>query len=160
MRIAVIADTHDRVPDHLLRAIASADEIWHLGDVCEEESLAKVETAGPRVVVVCGNCDHSAAWPMVRTFELEGFRISLIHIPPKEVPAGVDLVLHGHTHVPRDQMVGGVRFLNPGTVSKANKGAPPSFAWLELRRGEPLVWTLERLPYASEEDDFEYGDEE
>lgn len=32
MRIAVLADTHNRLPLHLAREIAEADEIWHLGD--------------------------------------------------------------------------------------------------------------------------------
>ncbi len=36
LRIAVIADTHDRLPDFVMQAIVEADEIWHLGDVCEK----------------------------------------------------------------------------------------------------------------------------
>jgi len=154
MRIAAISDTHNRLPDQLLRSIAAADEIWHLGDVGEEDILAKIEALGPPVKVVCGNCDHSALWPMVRNFEMEGFRISLVHIPPKQAEPGTDLLIHGHTHVPRDQMVNGTRFLNPGAVSRANKGAPPSFAWLELNRGTPPSWRIERLAHAGEEDDY------
>src|SRR5437660_11364829 len=36
MRIAVISDTHNRVPPQLPELLAEADEIWHLGDVCDE----------------------------------------------------------------------------------------------------------------------------
>jgi predicted phosphodiesterase len=43
-----------------------------------------------------------------------------------------DFLLHGHTHVPRNERVGGCRILNPGSLGKANKGAPASWAWLEI----------------------------
>ena len=39
-------------------------------------------------------------------------------------------------------MVEGVRFLNPGSAGLANKGAPRSFAWLELRKGVEPVFRL------------------
>ena len=42
-RIAVISDTHDFVPPGLPARLAAADEIWHLGDVCEPETLAVFE---------------------------------------------------------------------------------------------------------------------
>ncbi len=152
MRIAVISDTHDRLPDILLESLAGADEIWHLGDVCEEETLLEVTALGPPVKVVCGNCDRCIRWPMTLKFEMEGTRVCLIHIPPRQAPAGTDLLLHGHTHVPRDEMVNGVRFLNPGPVSRPNRGAPPSFAWLELSRGAAVSWRLQLLPGQHESD--------
>lgn len=145
MRIAVIADTHNRLPAHLMESISGADEIWHLGDVCDEEVLEEVEALGPPVKVVCGNCDSCARWPLALNLEVEGFKVCLVHKPPKQAEPGVDLLLHGHTHVPRDQVIGGTRFLNPGPVSRPNRGAPPSFGWLELVRGAPVSWRLQRL---------------
>jgi putative phosphoesterase len=145
MRIAVISDTHDRLPPHVAEAIAAADEIWHLGDVTTKALLASVREIGPPVRNVRGNCDFCADWPETDDLELQGFKIRLIHIPPKRPPAGFDLLLHGHTHVPRDEMIGGVRYLNPGCISKANKGAPPSYAWLTLEVGEPPAWKVQRL---------------
>ena len=153
MRIAVIADTHNRLPPHLLKLIADADEIWHLGDVCDEDILLEVKTAGPPVKVVSGNCDSCAAWPLVLNMEIEGLKICLVYKPPKHAVPGTDLLLHGHTHVPRDQMIEGTRFLNPGSVSKANKGAPPSFAWLELKPGGGVSWQVQRLIGVREDDD-------
>ncbi len=153
MRVAVIADTHNRLPGSLLEQITSADEIWHLGDVCDLEVLLEVEALGPPVKVVVGNCDTYAAWPMTLNFEVEGFKICLVHKPPKQAEPGTDLLFHGHTHVPRDQMVNGVRFFNPGPVSRPNRGAPPSFGWLELSRGAPVSWRLQLLHGATEEED-------
>ena len=143
MRIAVISDTHDRLPEHVCRAIASGEEIWHLGDVCEEAILDSLRRLGPPLRVVRGNCDSSVDWPQALQFEIEGFRIFLIHIPPRTAPRGVDLLFHGHTHVPRNERIGEAQFFNPGCITRPNRGAPASFAWLELRRGEAPAWKLE-----------------
>jgi predicted phosphodiesterase len=48
----------------------------------------------------------------------------------------VDVLLHGHTHVPRNERRGHVLFLNPGCVTRPNRGAPPSVAWLEIADGK------------------------
>ncbi|GEM_PF-6215763 len=51
LNIAVISDTHDKLPENLISAIESADEIWHLGDICELESLQRLRVPRPRVPV-------------------------------------------------------------------------------------------------------------
>jgi putative phosphoesterase len=142
LRIAVIADTHDRLAPSLLEGIAPADEIWHLGDVCEKVTLDEILRVGPAVQVVRGNQDNEIDWPMSLELERLGHRFHLIHIPPRSAPFGVKNLLHGHTHVPRDQVVEETRFLNPGSAGLANKGAPRSYAWLELRRGIEPVFRL------------------
>jgi len=78
--------------------------------------------------IVRGNCDFQEEWPLTEDFEREGFRIHLIHIPPTRAPAGVQLLFHGHTHVPRNELVGSARFYNPGCITRPNRGAPASFA--------------------------------
>ncbi len=145
MRIAVLADTHDRLPAHVRAALADADEIWHLGDVCVPPILDSLRAVGPPVFVVRGNCDDCADWPLSLALEREGLRFRLEHIPPRAAPGGCDFLLHGHTHVPRDEMLGGVRFLNPGCITRPNRGAPASYAWLELERGKPPVWSGVRV---------------
>jgi hypothetical protein len=135
MRIAVIADTHDRLPEAVCDAIRTADEIWHLGDVCSPEIIARLERLAP-LRLVRGNCDAEPEWPLKLDFQLEGIRFHLEHIPTRKPPP-CDLFLHGHTHVPRDETVGGVRFLNPGCITRPNQGAPCSYAWLTLKGGVP-----------------------
>ena len=139
MRIAVIADTHDRLPDGVCESIRAADEIWHLGDVCSPAILARLGRLAPHRVVR-GNCDSEPGWPLMLDFELEGLHIHIEHIPAK-TPPRCDLFLHGHTHVPRDEVIRGVRFLNPGCITRPNRGAPASYAWLTLERGG-TAWEL------------------
>ena len=145
MRIAVLSDTHDRLPAHLPPLLAGADEIWHLGDVTSESCLLPLYALNRPLHVVRGNCDGCESWPWIVDLEREGFFVRLIHIPPAEAPPGVDLLFHGHTHVPRNQRVGATRFYNPGSVGKPNKGVPASYAWLELVQGRSPKWEVERV---------------
>ena len=146
LRIAVIADTQDYYPPGLPGRLAGADEIWHLGDVCEPEVLAEFALPGKPLQVVLGNNEAHNLWPLSLILEREGSRLFLVHIPPRQVPAGVQIVLHGHTHVPRDETdPAGVRWLNPGCISRPRGGSSASFGWLTLQRGQPPEWKLERV---------------
>lgn len=131
LRIAVIADTHGRLPEKILPQLAKADEIWHLGDFCDLKTLSDCLAIGRPFFAVLGNNDHGLDLPEKLVLEQEGRSFYLVHIPPRRLP-GCDFLLHGHTHVPRDEQVGDCRILNPGSVGKANKGAPASWAWLEI----------------------------
>jgi uncharacterized protein len=110
LRIFVLADTHNRLPETIREIAKDADEIWHLGDVCTETILDELRAIGPQVTVVRGNCDSNYEWPLV-----------------------VD--------VPRNERRGSVLYLNPGCVTRANQGAPPSVAWLEIANGK-ISWKL------------------
>lgn len=141
--IAVISDTHDRLPHGVVAALARADEIWHLGDVCDPETLAPLLAPGRPLSVVRGNCDGTWEWPARLRLERAGLRFHLEHIPPVRPPTATDIVLHGHTHVPRDETILGVRHLNPGCITRPNRGAPASFGWLHLGGDGALDWRLE-----------------
>jgi putative phosphoesterase len=145
LKILVLADTHDKLPANLESFATGVDEIWHLGDVCAPEILQTIETFGPPVTVVRGNCDGIPNWPLKADLKRNGVRFRLVHIPPDDLPENVDVVLHGHTHVPRDECWRGVRFLNPGCVTRPNRGAPPSVAVLEIAVDGKLAWRLRPL---------------
>jgi hypothetical protein len=142
MRIAVIADTHNRLPNAVLSAISAADEIWHLGDVTDPWVIEEIETLKRPLKIVRGNCDPTHRWPLELSFTIAGLNIRLVHIPPIQGSNGDHLLLHGHTHVPRRELVGATWFLNPGCITRPNRGAPASFAWLTLEEGQPFSWEL------------------
>jgi putative phosphoesterase len=145
LRIFVLADTHNRLPESVGEMVKDADEIWHLGDVCAEAILDELRAIGPRVTVVRGNCDSNFEWPLVRDLARGGLKFRLQHVPPDRPPDDVDVLLHGHTHVPRNERLGRVLLLNPGCVTRPNRGAPPSVAWLEIADGR-VGWKLVQLP--------------
>jgi len=140
-RIFVLADTHNRLPESVRGMAKDADEIWHLGDVCAEAILDEVQAIGPRVIVVRGNCDSIFEWPLVLDLVRGGLKFRLQHVPPDRPPEDVDVLLHGHTHVPRNERLGRVLFLNPGCVTRPNRGSPASVAWLEITDAK-ITWRL------------------
>jgi len=150
MRILVVADTHNKLPQKVVDLAREADEIWHLGDVCEPTITDHLAAIGPKLTVMRGNCDWNSDWPLVVDLKREGLRFRLQHIPPDVPPGDVDVVLHGHTHVPRNEKRGTVLFLNPGCVTRPNQGSPASVAWLEIAKSAPdrhpkIKWRLVEL---------------
>lgn len=144
LRVFVLADTHNRLPERVTELAKDADEIWHLGDVCTQTILDELAKIGPRLTVARGNCDSNFEWPLIVDVSRGGLKFRLQHIPPERPPEDVDILLHGHTHVPRNEKRGGVLFLNPGCVTRPNQGAPPSVAWLEIGGGK-TDWKLVSL---------------
>jgi len=140
-RIFVLADTHNKLPPTIVDLAAGADEIWHLGDVCSERILDELRAVTSRITVVRGNCDSNFDWPLMVDFVRGKKRFRLGHLPPERPPEKIDVVLHGHTHVPRNEKRAGVWFLNPGCVTRPNRGAAPSVAWLEIADGK-INWRL------------------
>ncbi|MBV9009289.1 MAG: metallophosphoesterase family protein [Verrucomicrobia bacterium] len=146
-RILVIADTHNKLPPVVTEAARIANEIWHLGDVCSDALLQELKLIGPPVTLVRGNCDTNPDWRLMLELTRNSTRFRLQHIPPspRQALGACDMLLHGHTHVPRDEIINGVRFLNPGCVTRPSRGAPPSFAWLEFQQNRGWTWTLQTL---------------
>lgn len=141
LRVFVLADTHNRLPESVKEMARDADEIWHLGDVCAETILDDLRAIGPSLTLVRGNSDSNFEWPLVLDLLKDGVKFRLQHIPPDRPLDDVDILLHGHTHVPRNERRGRVLFLNPGCVTRPNRGAPPSVAWLEILDGK-INWKL------------------
>jgi uncharacterized protein len=139
--IFVLADTHNRLPENVSQMARDADEIWHLGDLCAERILDELGAIGPPIILVRGNCDTTFEWPLVVDLVRGRLKFRLQHIPPAQAPTDVDAVLHGHTHVPRNERRGSVLFLNPGCVTRPNRGSPASVAWLEIVDGK-INWRI------------------
>ena len=146
LRIFVLADTHDHLPRDIEVLAEGADEIWHLGDVCASSVLQILEQIGPPVTVVRGNCDSNFEWPLTVDLRRNGFRFRLIHIPPDRTPENIDVLLHGHTHVPRNERRQGILLLNPGCVTRPNQGAAASVAYLEITADGNISWRTIKLP--------------
>src|SRR5207245_6836479 len=96
-RIFVLADTHNRLPERVKEIAKSADEIWHLGDICAESILDELRTVGPQVTVVRGNCDSNTDWPLVVDLVRGGLKLRLKHIQPEHSLKDADVVVNGHT---------------------------------------------------------------
>jgi len=141
-RLGIISDTHGKAPRaraaiELLMA-RGATRIVHLGDVGSEAVLDLL--AGIESTVVFGNCDDERS--LARYAQHLGLHVvhpgAIIEIKQgaRRVRVGithghledevcrllesrVDILLHGHTHAIRDELVGATRVMNPGALHRA-----------------------------------------
>jgi len=135
-RIGIIADTHDRWIPRIEKLFQGVDEIWHLGDVCQEPILDNLRLINPKLTVVLGNNDFNLDSPVSLDLERNGERFHLIHILPRYMPPRAHWLLFGHTHRPLDEMHEGIHLFNPGSAGRANKGAPLSIGFLTCEPGK------------------------
>lgn len=145
-RIGVIADTHNVLPESVGECFQGVDEIWHLGDVCEPRVLDELRGICSRLVAVRGNNDWNLSLAISRELRRGAELFYLVHILPNRPMERYDWVLYGHTHVPRLDLQGNPKYLNPGAVGRCNRGAPPSVAVLELGEGGRYEAKIMLLP--------------
>ena len=118
--IGVISDTHGRLRAEALIALEGCDVIFHAGDVCGPLIVPQLAEIAP-CHVVAGNCDDDEALPLTSLQVVAGLRILLHHghLAVDEAAFRPDIVITGHTHVPKIEQDGGVLRLNrPVTVAR------------------------------------------
>ncbi|MHC5026771.1 MAG: YfcE family phosphodiesterase [Planctomycetota bacterium] len=139
MRLGLLSDSHGQVATTrdavaALRA-AGAECLLHLGDVGSEEVID--ELVGMPARVVFGNCDLDdaelgryaqlvgvAVEHPCGTLDAQGLVVAFTHGHLSDVVARAlatepDYLLHGHTHVLRDDRIGATRVINPGALFRA-----------------------------------------
>jgi putative phosphoesterase len=120
-RIGIIADTHDRWIPKIEELFRDVDEIWHLGDVCQEPILDQLRAINPKLSVILGNNDFNLDSPVTLDLERGGERFHLVHILPRRMPPETDWLLFGHTHRPADEVHHKIRLFNPGSAGRAEE---------------------------------------
>lgn len=138
MLVGVISDIHGTLSPEAEAALAPCDLILCAGDVERSSILMELEAIAPTIAVL-GNCDRSLVGdvPFSASPRIGGVRFLMVHRPEDiGTPADdVQVVVHGHTHVPRKQMIGGVLYLNPGSASHPRQGSKKSLARLTIDAG-------------------------
>ena len=151
MKIAVISDTHyiagvTRFPVDFWQHLDGVERILHCGDIGDKSLYGDLETIAP-VTAVLGNNDgpvFGGILPERRIFTIDGVRIGMFHGHRGKAPFcftkdEIDLLLCGHTHVPQDEMIEGIRVINPGSVTRPRGGSGPSMGILEICN-EKVSW--------------------
>lgn len=131
----------EQVRDHF----AGVDEIWHAGDWQDPRVLDELRALGKPLVVVNGNAPDDPSFPDHVVREVERLTIGMVHRPPPsslEWVARCDIVVHGHTHHWRDQVVDGVRFINVSTPTAGGFSPDRSIGRLTVEAGQA---NLERI---------------
>ena len=154
MLVVVMIDTHGEL-DNLksilprIREI-NPDLVMHLGDNYEDAELLR-DFPLLRVPGVYESYYSKPEVPNRIILNLSGWLSLLTHshlrhendLPwdpdPQDLVRrkAVDLIIHGHTHIPRAELIEGVVYINTGHMKKEDKkGYPPTFSVIEA--GEEL----------------------
>jgi putative phosphoesterase len=137
MDVALISDSHipsraTAIPDRFRERIETADHVIHAGDFDSEGALSNVRAMASRLTAVSGNMDPRVGLPNRAAVELGGVTVVVTHGTGSKrgyedrvasvvrEEAGESAVgVAGHTHEVLDTTHGGVRLLNPGSVTGA-----------------------------------------
>ena len=120
--IGVISDTHGLLRPEALKALRGVAHIIHAGDVGAPEILDQLAAIAP-VTAVRGNIDK-ASWARrlaeTEVVEFGGVSVYVLHdlgtLDLKPEAAGFRVVVSGHSHVPKQEIRGGVLYFNPGSA--------------------------------------------
>ena len=136
-RIGIISDTHGLLRPEAERCLTGVDHIIHAGDIGAPEILEALCRIAP-VTAIRGNVD-SGEWareyPDTKLVRLAGKSIYVLHdlkTLQAHPVAGVDVIVSGHSHVPKIDSVGGVLYLNPGSAGRRRFNLPVTVATLEV----------------------------
>ena len=135
MKIGLVSDTHGFVDPSWIEFLSDVDEIWHAGDIGNEDVLNYLESKKP-VRAVYGNIDDHKI--RIRTkeklrFIVEGVDVLMIHIggyPGRYAPEikkimaqnPPTLFISGHSHILKviNDKQNNLLHINPGAAG--NKG--------------------------------------
>jgi hypothetical protein len=140
--IGVISDTHGLLRPEAIAALQGADYMIHAGDVGKPDILDRLAEIAP-LTVVRGNID-TEPWakklPLKEVFEHQGISIYVLHILEKldlrPEAAGFQVVISGHSHVPKQETKRGVLYFNPGSAGPRRFKLPVTVGRLLLRDGQ------------------------
>lgn len=153
MEIGVLSDTHDNL-SNLLMVLETCrdrgiDTLIHCGDLTSMDMISHLK--GFRVIYTMGNMDVTTGTikrqlEKMRDDNFAGmvFEGSLGGVPVAAAHSHVDGVVmklvgenrfrwifHGHTHKKRDEVINGVRVVNPGALGGLGR-EPRSFCLVDL----------------------------
>jgi len=137
-RIGIISDTHGLLRPAAERRLAGVDHIVHGGDIGHPDIIAALRRIAP-VTAIRGNVDHgdwARAFAETELVRLADRSIFVLHdlkglrIDP--IARGIDVIVSGHSHVPKIETVGGVLYLNPGSAGRRRFHLPITLATLDV----------------------------
>lgn len=150
--IGVVSDSHGLLREEVRDILKGCDLIIHAGDICGRE-IVKALQATQRTVFVRGNMDWCYPGLLLQESEAVEFAdkhfyvlhdLHALNLDPRA--AGLDAVIHGHTHQPDIAHKDGVLFLNPGSIGPKRRGHPVSMALIRIENGamRPEIVTFEK----------------
>lgn len=150
MLIGVISDTHGLLRPEALAALAGVEHIIHAGDIGSPDIVPRLSEIAP-TTAIRGNVD-TQTWarelPAWEAVTLASRTIYIIHdlgdLDLDPGAAGFDMVISGHSHMPKTETRQGIVFLNPGSAGPRRFKLPITVATVDLS-AEPLRPSIQRI---------------
>ena len=136
-KIGIISDTHGLLRPEAERHLVGVDHIVHAGDIGRPEIIDALRRIAP-VTAIRGNVDSgewARAYADTKLVSLAGKSIYILHdlktllINPS---AEIDVIVSGHSHVPKIDKIGGILYLNPGSAGPRRFKLPITLATLDI----------------------------
>ncbi|MCD5401024.1 YfcE family phosphodiesterase [candidate division NPL-UPA2 bacterium] len=166
MRIGAVSDSHNHRDNLRLAARKLIEEekveiIIHLGD--DYDDAQAIESPGIELLRIPGIFSSYYQDPRIPNRlvkEFSNWKLLLTHAPtahendlpadrnPEDIIAKekINIVLHGHTHIPRIEEKDNVLWLNPGHLKAEDKKSyPPSYAFVELEENQLKVRIIDLI---------------
>lgn len=149
--IILVSDNHGdrKALEYLMNTYPITDYFIHCGD----SEMHPYELNG--FVSVQGNNDFFEAYPNEKVITIGEHNILVVHghrhmifgqpqmLANYASKKGCDLAFFGHSHIPQDITVNGVRCLNPGSIWHNRDGSKPSYMVVHLD-GKNIACELKR----------------
>jgi putative phosphoesterase len=136
-RIGIISDTHGLLRPEAERRLAGVDHIVHAGDIGRPEIVDALRRIAP-VTAIRGNVD-SGEWAreyadteLVRLAEKSIYIVHDLNTLHIDARAGIDVIISGHSHVPKIQRIDGILYLNPGSAGPRRFKLPITLATIDV----------------------------
>jgi len=149
--IGIISDTHGLLRPEALRVLAQVDHIIHGGDIGDPEIITALRRIAP-VTAIRGNVDTgewATEFAETEFVRLAGRLFYVLHdlntLQIDPVAEGIDVIVSGHSHVPKINTVDGLLYVNPGSAGRRRFKLPITLASLEVAPDglKPIIHNLE-----------------
>lgn len=150
-RIGIISDTHGLLRPEAERLLDGVDHIVHGGDIGNPDIIVALRRIAP-VTAIRGNVDTgewAREFPETALVHLAGRSIYILHdlkaLQIDPAARGVDVVVSGHSHMPKIETIGSVLYVNPGSAGRRRFRLPVTLATAEITSDElrPTIHDLD-----------------
>ena len=149
--IGIISDTHGLLWPEALRVLAHVDHIIHSGDIGDPEIITALRRIAP-VTAIRGNVDTgewATGFAESELVRLAGRLFYVLHdlntLKVDPVAEGIDVIVSGHSRVPKINIVDRLLYVNPGSAGRRRFKLPITLASLEFTINglKPILHDLE-----------------
>lgn len=159
MRGLIISDNHGNVSniEKVINKVGNIEFLIHLGDFGGKEDY--IQAISPcETYFVSGNNEYFSDLSNEKIIEIKGYKILLTHghnysvnygdekLLKKAREEGINVVMHGHTHIPKINHYDSIWIINPGSIALPRQADyRPSYIIMDIDVKNNIHFTINKL---------------